>query len=38
MNKKNELFIQDLKYELNLVYNSKSWRLLEKLRKTLRRK
>ena len=34
---KNDLVIKDLKIKLDLVYNSKSWKILEKLRKIKRK-
>lgn len=36
-NEKNELIIKDLQTELNLILNSKSWKILEKIRKKLRK-
>ena len=36
-NRKNNLIINDLKSKLDLVYNSKSWKFLEKIRKIKRK-
>lgn len=36
-NEKNKIIIKDLNTELNMILNSKSWRLLEKIRRLLRK-